>query len=173
MVGHGVGYALASLSCTVGPFLAVLASTTRAGGFGPALLVVLAYAAGMGLLVAVLAVAVATARSTLVRRMRRLTAVVGRASGLLLLLAGVYVAWYGVYELRVLGGGSTSDPVVDAALTAQAVLARTADEVGPLRLLVVLSALVLLVWASGFTARRARSTRAQRTADAASTTPLP
>ncbi len=173
MVAYGVGYALASLSCTVGPFLAVLASTTRSGGVGPAVLVVLAYTAGMGLLVTVLAVAVATARTALVVRMRRLTSVVGRASGVLLLVAGAYVAWYGAYEVRVLGGAGTSDPVVDVALTVQAGLARTAVEVGPVRLLLVLVGLSLMVGLGSLLTRRGRTRRAQRTAEAASTTPLP
>jgi cytochrome c biogenesis protein CcdA len=131
MVGYGAAYALASLSCTVAPFLAVLASTSRASGVGAGLAVVVAYAVGMGLLVGLLAVAVALAQASLVRRLRSVLPFVGRASGVLLVLAGAYVAWYGWYEIRVLGGGSTRDPVVDAALSVQSSLAETADRVGP------------------------------------------
>jgi cytochrome c biogenesis protein CcdA len=139
MVGYGAAYALASLSCTVAPFLAVLASTSRASGVGAGLAVVVAYAVGMGLLVGLLAVAVALAQASLVRRLRAVLPFVGRASGVLLVIAGAYVAWYGWYEIRVLGGGSTSDPLVDAALAVQSTLAETADRVGPWWLAVLLA----------------------------------
>ena len=83
---------------------------------GAGLAIVLAYAVGMGLLVGLLAVAVALARASLIGRLRAALPFVSRPSGVLLVLAGAYVAWYGWYEIRVLGGGSTEDGVVDAAL---------------------------------------------------------
>lgn len=143
MVGYGAAYALASLSCTVAPFLAVLASTSRASGVAAGLAVVIAYAVGMGLLVGVLAVSVALARASLVGRLRAAMPWVGRLSGVLLVVAGAYVAWYGWYEIRVLGGGSTEDVVVDAALAVQSALARAVDRLGALWLTVALAALVV------------------------------
>jgi hypothetical protein len=93
----------------------------------------------MGLLVGLLAVAVALARVSLVGRLRAALPWVGRASGVLLVLAGAYVAWYGWYEIRVLGGGSTSDAVVDRALAVQSQLAAAVDRVGPVWLAVGLA----------------------------------
>ena len=61
MFGYGVGYAIASLSCTVGPFLAVTGSSLRSGSTLTAVAVYAAYAAGIALVVGVLAVAVALA----------------------------------------------------------------------------------------------------------------
>ncbi|MEO7269167.1 MAG: cytochrome c biogenesis protein CcdA [Knoellia sp.] len=145
MAGYGAAYALASLSCTVAPFLAVLASTSRASGFGAGLAVVVAYAVGMGLLVGVLAVAVALAQGALVARLRSALPWVSRVSGVLLLVAGAYVAWYGWYEIRVLGAGSTDDVVVDAALGIQSALASSVDRIGPRWLGAAL--VVLLVFA--------------------------
>jgi len=55
----------------------------------------LAYAAGMGLVVGTTAVALALANASLVRRLRRLAPLVARAGGLLMALAGGYVAYYG------------------------------------------------------------------------------
>jgi cytochrome c-type biogenesis protein len=154
-VGHGrygAAYALASLSCTVGPFLAVLASTARADGVAAGLVVVVAYAVGMGLLVTVLAVAVALAQDAVVGRMRRMLPWVNRLSGALLLLAGAYVVWYGAYEVRVAGGGDPDDPVVDAATAVQGQLAALVDRVGAAGLAVttgvVLALAVLLHQAS-------------------------
>lgn len=142
MAGYGAAYALASLSCTVAPFLAVLASTSRASGVGAGIAVVVAYAVGMGLLVGVLAVAVALAQGALVVRLRSALPWVSRVSGVLLLVAGAYVAWYGWYEIRVLGAGSTDDWVVDAALGIQSALAASVDWIGPRRLGAALAVLL-------------------------------
>ena len=40
-------------------------------------------------------------------------------TGLLLLVVGAYVAYYGVWEIRVLDGADPDDPVVDTALQVQ------------------------------------------------------
>lgn len=149
MVAYGAAYALASLSCTVGPFLAILATTTRTGGLVEGLAVVAVYGAGMGLVVAILATAVALARDAVVARARRLLPHVNRLSGLLLVVAGLYVAYYGWYELRVFGGGDASDPVVDAARELQGRLARLASETGARTLLLVLLGLVAVAAVAG------------------------
>ena len=64
----------------------------------------MAHAVGMGLLVGIAAVAVALARRGLVTGLRRTGRWVPRVTGLLLLIVGAYVAWYGAWELRVLAG---------------------------------------------------------------------
>lgn len=116
MFGYGVGYAIASLSCTIGPFLAVTGSTARGGSLLDGLAAYVAYAAGLALVVGVLAVGVAFANSTLVDRMRQVLPYVNRISGVVLVLVGLYVGYYGVYEIRLFsGGGSAQDPVIDAA----------------------------------------------------------
>ena len=101
MFGYGVAYAVASLSCTVGPFLAVTAAGARSGSTAGAVAVYLAYAAGFALIVGTLAVAAAFACSALATRLRRLLPVVNRIGGALVILVGVYVAYYGSYELRL------------------------------------------------------------------------
>jgi cytochrome c biogenesis protein CcdA len=124
MFGYGVGYAVASLSCTIGPFLAVTGAVFRGGPALDGLMVYLAYAAGFGLLVGVLAVAVALARSALIDRMRRILPSVNRISGVLLIAVGLYVGYYGFYEVRLFVlNGSPTDPVIAAAGQLQAVLA--------------------------------------------------
>lgn len=115
MFGYGVGYAIASLSCTVGPFLAVTASSLRSGSTLTAVAVYAAYAAGIALVVGVLAVAVALASSGTVDRMRRILPFVNRVSGAILVIVGLYVAYYGWFELRLFAGGSAQDPVIGAA----------------------------------------------------------
>ena len=101
MVGYGAGYAIASLTCTIGPFLAVTGSSLRSGSALTTVLVYVAYALGLALVVGVLAVAVALASATMVERTRRILPYVNRISGLVLILVGLYVAYYGWFELRL------------------------------------------------------------------------
>ena len=123
MFGYGVGYAIASLSCTVGPFLAVTGSSARSGSPLGASSVYVAYAAGFGLVVGVLAVAVAAASSAVVDRMRRVLPFVNRISGAILVAVGLYVSYYGSFELRLFSGGSADDPVITGAGKVQRALA--------------------------------------------------
>jgi cytochrome c-type biogenesis protein len=117
--GYGVVYALASLTCTVGPFLAIVVTSLRSDELVDGLALFVTYAAGMGAVVGVAAIAVALASGAFVGGLRRAGQWLPRATGALLLLVGAYVAWYGVWEVRVLGGADPADPVVDTALEVQ------------------------------------------------------
>jgi hypothetical protein len=143
--GFGVLYALASLGCTVGPFLVIVGAQFRVGAVPAGIGLFLAYAAGMGLVVGTTAVAVAVANTSVVRRIRRLAPLVSRAGGLLMALAGGYVAYYGWYEIRVLGGGRSGDPLVDALARVQGRLAAAIDRLGPVPMVALLAALVTVV----------------------------
>jgi hypothetical protein len=153
MVLFGAAYAVASLGCTIGPFLGVVVTAGFRGGSPLAGVgLFLAYAAGMALLVGSVALAVALARASFVHRLRRAAPALIRVGGAVLALAGAYVAWYGWYELRVFAGGSASDPVVDAAARVQSAVVTALDAAGPavvagvfLALLAVAVAVVLLI----------------------------
>ncbi|WP_435206705.1 cytochrome c biogenesis CcdA family protein [Micromonospora sp. bgisy143] len=155
MALFGAAYALASLGCAIAPFLAIVVTSLQAGSTGRGLALFGAYALGMGLVVAVAAVGVALLRDSLVARLRVAGALVPRLSGLVLLLAGGYVAWYGWYELRLAAGrrDALHDPVILVAAQIQHALSNTVDRAGPTVLLATLAALLLLA------ARIARSRR--------------
>jgi cytochrome c biogenesis protein CcdA len=146
MVLFGMAYAIASLGCAIGPFLALVVTSLRAGSIGEGLLLFLAYAAGMGLVVGVTAVAVALLRVSLVDRMRRLLAVVPRLGGAVLLVTGVYVAYYGWYELRLARDlrQAGKDPVVQAAAEIQLWLSDAVGAMGAVPLVLLLTVLLLL-----------------------------
>lgn len=155
MFGYGVGYAIASLSCTIGPFLAVTGAAFRGGPIVDGLLIYLAYAAGMALVVGVLAVAAALASATVVERARRIVPYVNRLSGALLLLVGLYVGYYGVYEVRLFHfGGDPNDPVISAAGEIQGSLVEWVNRHGAWPWLVV-----LIVLAAGAALWRVRHRR--------------
>ncbi len=150
MFGYGVGYAIASLSCTIGPFLAVTGAGVGSTSIVNRVLVYVAYAAGFALVVGALAVAVAFAGSALIDRMRRILPYVNRIGGAVLILVGLYVGYYGYYEVRLFhAGGSAEDPVIAAAGRLQGAVAGWVHRHGPLPWLLVLTALVVaaLIWA--------------------------
>jgi cytochrome c biogenesis protein CcdA len=160
MLLFGAAYAVASLGCTVGPFLAVVfAAGFRGGSPVAGVGLFLTYAAGMGLVVGVAALAVAMARLSLVNRLRRAGPALVRVGGAVMLLAGAYVAWYGWYELRVLAGGPAADPVVDAAGEAQAAVAGWLSSVGPGLVAAGFVGLLLAAGAVAALARRRSRTR--------------
>jgi cytochrome c biogenesis protein CcdA len=124
MLGYGVGYAIASLSCTIGPFLAVTAAGSQGQSVLRAMSIYLAYSAGFVLIVAALAVAAALASSALVSAMHRMLPYINRIGGALLVIVGLYVGYYGFYEVRLFtAGGNPQDPVIAAAGRIQGALA--------------------------------------------------
>jgi cytochrome c biogenesis protein CcdA len=156
----GMAYAAASLGCAAGPFLAIVVTGLRTGSVLP----FLGYAAGMGLVIGVTAVAVALARASVLGGMRRAAAAVPRLSGLMLILTGPYVAWYGWYELRLAGNRrlAGADPVVNAAGELQraiSVLVGRAGAGGLLALLLVLGLITAAVARRRVSAGRAPAPR--------------
>ena len=145
MFGYGLAYALVSLSCTLAPFLAVTGVALRGEDLLAGMAAFLAYALGMGLVVAVLAVAAALAGDAVQRGARRVLPYVGRIGGALLIIAGLYVFYYGLYELRLSSGADASDPVIDTALRVQGALADLVGAIGPVPLLITLAVLVAAV----------------------------
>ena len=113
-----------------------------------------AYAAGFALVVGVLAVAVALAGSALVDRMRRILPYVNRIGGAVLILVGLYVAYYGYYEVRLFNaGGDPRDPVIAAAGRLQGAMAGWVHRHGPWPWILVLAVLVVAA-ALGLGARK-------------------
>ncbi|MGH3864379.1 hypothetical protein [Actinokineospora sp.] len=82
----------------------------------------------MTLVVGVLATAVALATSTVTTGFRRMLPHINRIGGGLLVIFGLYVGYYGVYELRLyLGNGDAGDPVIEAAGAIQETVAGWVD----------------------------------------------
>jgi cytochrome c biogenesis protein CcdA len=111
LYGYGASYAVASLSCTAAPFLAVTGLASGSGSLWEGLGAFVAYGLGMGAVIGLLSMMVALARQAAVAHTRRLLPHITRVSGVLVVLAGGYVAYYGWYEWRV-GKGAVDDPVI-------------------------------------------------------------
>ena len=108
MFTYGLSYATVSLGCSLTPFLAVVASSFKQSNTAAGVALFVAYALGMGLVVVVVSMALALAQQAFVGRMRTVLPYVQRVSGVLLVVAGGYVAYYGWYERRLLNGTDTS-----------------------------------------------------------------
>lgn len=150
----GVSFAVASLSCTIGPFLAVTTTTFRSESWWSGMSVFVAYGLGMGVVITILTVAVALARQGVVARIRGLAPKINRIAGGLMVIAGAYVAYYGWYEIRVLGG-ATGDPVIDRAAAVQSWLQQMIVPNDPVQFLVTASvAIAVMAVIAGIRTRR-------------------
>lgn len=150
MYSYGVSYAIASLSCTIGPFLAVTAAGFK-GSAVTGVAVYVAYVGGLTLVVGVLALAAASASSALADRLRRVLPFVNRIGGGLLVAVGFYVGYYGVYELRLFDGDADPrDAVIAAAGRLQGALAGWVHQHGvvpwAVALFVLLAGAVAAAW---------------------------
>lgn len=150
----GVSYAVASLSCAIPNFLLVTSGAVNEDSFVSRLVTFVLYGVGMGVVVGVLTIAVALARSGLVNRFRSLLPKMNLVAGALLLVAGGYVAYYGWYELRLFHfDGPAEDPIVDFATEIQTWLVNrmpTTENYG----WYLAGGLVILVGAFAWTRRR-------------------
>ena len=91
----GISYGLASLSCTLPLFLAVLGvGAGLSSGFLDTLSQFVLYAAGMGSVIMALTLGMAVARSVMVRWLRAALPYVGRVGAWLMVVAGAYIVFY-------------------------------------------------------------------------------
>ena len=116
MFVYGVAYAVASIGCTIGLFLATVFSTRPDETFIDSVANMIAYGAGMALLVSALTVGFAFANTTLLRFLRSAMQYVDKIAAAFVVLSGLYLAWY-FYWVDLDNGG---DPITDWAFARQA-----------------------------------------------------
>lgn len=145
----GVSYAVVSLSCTAPLFLTQVVGSftdsTAADGASRSYLervvegstTFLAYGAGMGAVILFLTMSLAMARSNVARNLRRVLPWVNRASGVLLVFAGIYLIVYGIWEIQVLNGDINENRLVTQFETMQANVSNWITDTTPQRLGVV------------------------------------
>lgn len=91
---YGIAYAVASIGCTIGLFIATVFSTTSNQGIVTGVGNVVAYGAGMALLVSALTIALAFANTGLLKFLRKSLAYVDRIAAAFVVLSGFYLLWY-------------------------------------------------------------------------------
>jgi cytochrome c biogenesis protein CcdA len=143
MFVFGVSYAVASVGCTLPLFLGAVAGTISADSLPEGVMVFAVYGLGMTVVLLALTVAMALARTSLLRVLRRAQPYIGRVSGGLVALAGAYVAYYGWLELRLGRVGTVPDSgVTDAVYSWSTGASDWIREVGAVRIAVVVAILL-------------------------------
>ena len=116
----GASYAVVSLSCTIGLFIAAVTTTFADQSFVDGVANFVAYGLGMGSVITFLTLALAMARTNVVGTMRKAFRWINPVSGLMLLASGVYVANYGWWELRIIKDPLARNALVDWFIELQA-----------------------------------------------------
>lgn len=161
----GVSYAVVSLSCTIGLFVSAVSNSftivgenqrgerTESVTLGSILDGTgsfVAYAIGMGVVILFLTVGLARAKSNVAANMRRVLPFMGRISGAVLVIAGIYLIDYGQWEIRILDNPDAGNVLVDHFLDFQSAVSTWVSDTTPERLAVVavigVALLFLLAW---------------------------
>jgi len=138
----GIGYGIASLGCTLPVFLAVIGASLATQGPGGALLVLVAYGVGMAIMLILFSTGAALVRDGLTRSVRKIMPYMGRITGAMLTVAGLYLSYY--WGRVKFGSAATlgDDPVVGFVGTLTATIERYAGTYG--RVVMVVLGIVLL-----------------------------
>ncbi len=157
MVVFGAAYAIASLSCTLAVLLAVVGQALASADVLAVVAVFAAYAAGAASVLVLLAVSAALASGALARAVRRALPFVGRLSGAVLVISGVYLV---AYWLPQLAGDRSGTPLSRGGATIAGVITGWLE--GRIGLVASAATVVLTVIAALAAAGAARTRRAPR-----------
>jgi len=91
---YGFGYALASTGCTLPIYVSMIVLPLTSGYSGAALLTFMSFAVAMALMMLLTSLLVGLAKVSLLHRLQASTVWVKRASGLVLIVAGLYLGYY-------------------------------------------------------------------------------
>jgi cytochrome c-type biogenesis protein len=103
----GVSYAVASLSCTLPVFLTVVAGQVTQTNLISGLLTFVVYGMGMALVLLALTVALALGKASIVSRFRSAMKHVNTVSGVILVVAGLYIVWF--WGTSLISGATSLD----------------------------------------------------------------
>ena len=145
----GVSYAVVSLSCTVGIFISGVSNSFTADGIARGSGNFFAYAIGMGVVITFLTMSLALAKSNVAVTMRRILPYIGPVSGALLIIAGIYMIDYGIwdYQVTVANNFEAGNLMVDEFLEFQEattawIQETTTERIGLISLIGIVGALV-------------------------------
>lgn len=144
MFVFGISYAIASLSCTIPVFTSVVASTFSSSNFVSGVATFLAYALGMAVLLMALTVTLSLARQGLAHSLRRALPYVQRVSGVIMVLMGAYLTWYGIFEIRLQTSTPGGSAPVDLVTSWSSSISDWINRVDGVRVGLVLALLLVL-----------------------------
>lgn len=98
----GVGYALASLSCTLPVFMSIVGASLTISGFLSGAIMFGGYASGMAIVLMSVAISTALLKGAIAQWYRKFLPHVYRASAIMLIVAGLYLIWKSLYVPLIL-----------------------------------------------------------------------
>lgn len=115
---YGVTFALGSISCTIGPFLAVT-STTLGASLVESLLTYILYGLGFVATISILAIFTALSKDLLIKKIRGAGGALEKFMGGLMALIGIYLIYFGINELAFQYGFGFNQSIADFAFSIQ------------------------------------------------------
>lgn len=125
---YGVSFALASISCTIGPFLAVT-STTLGASLVDSLLTYLLYGLGFVATISILAIFTALSKDVLIKKIRGAGGVLEKFMGVLMALIGLYLIYFGINELAFQYGFGINQGIAEFAFSIQGAIISTLSKI--------------------------------------------
>ena len=98
----GIGYSIASLSCTLPLFLLIVFQSLSAGGIKEGSIVFMAYALGMGSIMMAISIAISASDQTFIKWLRKIAPKMNIVTSIVLILAGSYLIYYNLVVGRLL-----------------------------------------------------------------------
>ena len=96
---YGMGFAIASLGCTLPIFLLVVATALKSSGLFNGLVIFLIYAAGMSLFMIIFSLAVAFSKTIIEKLLKKWLSYIYKVGAFIVIIAGIYL----IYNQVVLG----------------------------------------------------------------------
>ncbi|MGB7955328.1 MAG: cytochrome c biogenesis protein CcdA [Candidatus Nitrosopolaris sp.] len=98
----GIGYSIASLSCTLPLFLLIVFQGLSAGGIREGSIVFMTYALGMGSVMIAISLAISASNQTFVKWLRKLAPKMNIITSIVLILDGSYLIYYNLVVGKLL-----------------------------------------------------------------------
>lgn len=90
---YGIGFAIASLGCTLPIFLLVVTTALKSAGFLNGLMIFLIYAAGMSIFMVLFSLAVAVSKTFMEKALNKLIPYIYRLGSIIVIIAGFYLIY--------------------------------------------------------------------------------
>jgi len=98
---YGVGYAIASISCTIPVFLFIVTGALSIKGFLPGIGIFLIYGAGMSVFMVAVSVATAVSKGIRQKLIHKHMNTIRKISAFVIVLSGLYIIYYNIFLAKI------------------------------------------------------------------------
>ena len=159
MFVFGIGYAIASIGCTIGLLTTAILGSIGTNGFVSGVISITMYGLGMSLLVTALTVTLAAAKTGVARAMKRSLRYIDKVAAVFISLTGIYLTWYWYGAISERGSLGT---VVSRVENWQNSVSLWLQRQGASRLALICAVVIALAYIAIFLARFTGSIRKSR-----------